>query len=257
MQGPVGWVERKRYPSAEFDRNHAASDLRLPRHALVRLRCDAPWHPVDPADRSRLLRWFGGGFPAVLARLQGAEPPGHWRLGVPLPPAEGKRRIALTVHPGTVADWCAPLGLDEVVPAAPSDWRDALALLAEYAAARGWAPRVYGSFAWQAITGVDYVTPSSDIDLAWQPAGSDDLPELFELLARWEHATGRRVDGEVLLPGGAGVCWRELAGGAAKVVVKNPATVVLHARADVIALLDVGNRQPSSYGNHAHLDTAR
>lgn len=205
------------------------------RHALVWLRPDAPWRALDPAMQPRLATWFAGGLPAVLARRQGDEPPGHWRLGVALPPAQGKCRLALTADPAMVRRWRAPLALDAVLDAAPPGWRPALYDLSAEAAALGLAPRVYGAFAWQALTGLDYVTPASDLDLIWRPRNAAQLPALFAALEDWEAVTGRRADGEVRLPGGAGVCWRELAGGAPRVLVKTAAGVALRPRQALLA----------------------
>lgn len=205
------------------------------RHARVRLRPDARWQAVDPATQPRLAAWFARGWPAVLARCQGDEPAGHWRLGVPLPPAEGKRRLALTVAPAGVAGWQDPLPLGEVLTAAPPDWQPALRDLQAGAAALGLTPGVYGAFAWQAITGLAYVLPTSDLDLLWRPHNLDQAQALFDLLRTWEAASGRRADGELHLPGGAGVCWRELAGEAARVLVKSAAGVALRGRHEVLA----------------------
>ncbi len=170
----------------------------------------------------------------MVARLQGDEPPGHWRLGVPLPPAEDKRRLGLTAPPSDVLDWRPALHLHEVVTAAPADWHVSLRDLLRRARVLGLEPRVFGSFSWQAMTGLPYVTTDSDLDLAWQPDRDAQLNALLTTLQDWETEHGRRVDGEVLLPDGGGVCWRELAGNTDSVLVKSASAAVLQARDDIL-----------------------
>jgi phosphoribosyl-dephospho-CoA transferase len=204
------------------------------RHTLVWVRPEADWRALEPDSWDRLSSWFGKGWPAVFARLQGDEPPGYWRLGVPLPPAEGKRRLGVTAPVSAMSRWRAPLPLCEVLAAAPGSWRQALEDLLIRAGTLGLQPHVYGSFAWQALTGLPYVTDRSDIDLAWQPCDCDEANALMSLLKSWEAETGRRADGELLLTSGEGVCWRELASGASRVLVKGTSTVALRYREDIL-----------------------
>ena len=61
--------------------------------------------------------------------------------------------------------------------------------------------RVFGSLAWQALSGLQYLTPQSDIDLLWHPLSNAQLQQGIALLARWEQDHGLRADGEVLFGG--------------------------------------------------------
>ena len=112
---------------------------------------------------------------------------------------------------------------------------DPLFRLAALARAIAVDPGVYGSFAWQALTGERYLAPGSDIDLLWRPRDTAQLDSLIAALIEWEQETGRRADGEVLLANGDAVCWRELASGSARVLVKSDAAVALRERADFLA----------------------
>jgi len=229
--------------------NPPAGSSSRPRHALAWLRPDAAWRADAPAAAPLLSAWFAAGRPAVVARPRGGEPVGHLRLGVALPPAAGKQRLGLTVAADRVAAWRAPLPLHALGRSVPPDWRGALAALQRRRRALGLSePAVYGSFAWQALTGLAYVGPGSDLDLAWALATPAALDALCDLLAGWERTTGRRVDGEVLLPGAAAVCWRELAGGAAQVLVKAPDGARLQSRAAIRAALA---RAPARYARPA------
>jgi len=87
---------------------------------------------------------------------------------------------------------------------ARSAWRDLCAGLH----AVGAAPRVYGSYGWQLLTGLDHVRAGSDIDL-WLPvADAEHADAVAGRLQRFE-ADGPRLDGELVFGDGAAVAWRE------------------------------------------------
>ncbi len=73
-------------------------------------------------------------------------------------------------------------------------------------------PAVFGALLWQHVTGLAYLRPGSDIDLIWPMPDQGLLPELLDGLAALDAAGPARLDGEILLPGGEGVNWRELHG---------------------------------------------
>jgi phosphoribosyl-dephospho-CoA transferase len=207
----------------------------LSRHGWVWLKAGVTWRRLGDAPHRRLEAWFDSGLPAVVARCQGDEPPDHLRLGVALPPAEGKQRLNIAVSAASVARWRPPLSLREVMGCSPADWSYALKLLLTLAEEIGLEPRVYGSFAWHALTGEKYITAESDLDLIWRLQTSAELASLLAALPRWENSTGRCADGEVLLPSGAGVCWRELAGVTSRVLVKSHSTAELRPRAEILS----------------------
>ncbi|MCS3810487.1 malonate decarboxylase holo-[acyl-carrier-protein] synthase [Xanthomonas sp. 4461] len=192
-----------------------------PRHALVWLRDDAHWQAHTPGAQPRLQRWFAAGLPAVVARGDGTEAPGSLRLGVPLPPAEGKQRLALQASVVEIARCSPPLSLDAVIAHAPGALQPALQALQAHAQADALHPRVFGSFAWQALTGLTYVHVQSDLDLLWSIETPGQAQAVVALLQRWEHRHGVRADGELLLPGDIAVNWREYAGNAQQVLVKS------------------------------------
>ncbi|WP_315385620.1 malonate decarboxylase holo-[acyl-carrier-protein] synthase [uncultured Stenotrophomonas sp.] len=187
------------------------------RHTLVWLSAHADWRADVPAHDARLAAWFAGGFPAVVARRAADDPDPRVRLGVPLPPAEGKLRLGLRVSLNDIARQAPPLALGEVAVHAgvPEAWRVPLSTLDALAPAR-----VFGAFAWQVLTGLDYVHARSDVDLLWSVRDARGADVLVRALQDWEARFGLRVDGEFCLPGGAAVNWREIAGGSRQVLVK-------------------------------------
>ncbi|MBN6151740.1 malonate decarboxylase holo-[acyl-carrier-protein] synthase [Xanthomonas sp. AmX2] len=190
------------------------------RHDLVWLDAGAPWQPRTPGAQARLQAWFDAGHPAIVARHDPADADDHLRLGVPLPPAEDKQRLSLSAPRISVVRRRAPLALDEVRRHAPADWQAPLQDLQALGDGLELQPRVFGAFAWQALTGLRYVHVGSDIDLLWQVPAPAQARALLAQLAQWEQRHGRRADGELLLPDGRAVSWRELAGGSAQLLVK-------------------------------------
>src|SRR6266849_7783647 len=76
--------------------------------------------------------WFRSGRPAVARRRHAAEPAGV-SLGIPLSPANGRARIALTLAADAVREIQPPPLLARVIPAAPPAWQPALKQLMQTA----------------------------------------------------------------------------------------------------------------------------
>lgn len=204
----------------------AAMPERPARHTLVWLSANADWRADVAAHEPRLAGWFAQGLPAMVARRAVDDPDPRLRLGVPLPPNEGKQRLALRVPLHDVLRQQPPPMLDVVLAGSvAADWQAALHALARLAPAR-----VFGAFAWQHLSGLPYVHAASDIDLLWQIGTSAEADALVEHLQQWEHAHGRRVDGELCLADGGAVNWREYAGGSRQVLVKRLDGAALEAR---------------------------
>jgi phosphoribosyl-dephospho-CoA transferase len=207
----------------------AAMPERPARHTLIWLSAHADWRADVAAQEPRLAAWFAQGLPAMVARRAVDDPDPRLRLGVPLPPNEGKLRLALRVPLQDVQRLQLPPTLDAVLTAGvPTDWQQALHTLARIAPAR-----VFGAFAWQHLSRLPYVHPRSDIDLLWQVQTRTQADALVAHLNAWEHEHGRRVDGELSLPDGGAVNWREYAGDSRQVLVKRLDGAALESREHV------------------------
>ena len=201
----------------------ASTDSAPLRHARAWLDPDT-WQarlrsPLDAATLTALDDWIVRGRALVGRRGEARDDACH--LGVVLPPSAGKRRVAIVVDRRAVVKVAPPLTLDEALERAPRDWRPALADLAHRGAAIGTSFWVYGSLAWQAIAGVSYVGPTSDVDLLWSADGDARIRRVLRLLVDWETRCRLRADGELLLVNGDGIAWRELLGDARRVLVKH------------------------------------
>ena len=149
--------------------------------------------------------WARDGRPVIVGRSFPGEGD-HLPAGLPLPPADGKRRIGLAV-PWPDATPHAPVTLAAARPSAPPAWHAAIDAMLAFAAEHGVVPQVFGGLLWQSLTGLAYLSTTSDLDLLW-PAPV--TRRLLDGLAAIEADAPMRFDGEVVLPDGAGVNWREL-----------------------------------------------
>ncbi len=188
-----------------------ATRATLDRHRLVHLSHGA-WRDVlardwDAAARACLHDWARFARPLVVTRQPDAGD-GLIRLGVPAPRTFERRRLSIDVPASAIertaafpaAEWAEALLKDEIRAA----WRVLTRGLREL----GVHARVYGSYGWQAMTGLDYVHAASDLDLliaATSFAQADAVTVLLECAP----AQLPRLDGELLFPDGAAVPWRE------------------------------------------------
>lgn len=157
--------------------------------------------------------WAEAGRPLIVRRFAEGESRLRVPLGLPLPPrADGPRRIRVALAPEGLAPSRAPT-LAQARAAAPEAWHATLDALTALGARHRLTPRPFGSLLWQALTGLDYLTPASDLDVLWPlagPGGPDRLRRLLDGIARVADAAPMRLDGEILMPDGGGVHWREL-----------------------------------------------
>jgi phosphoribosyl-dephospho-CoA transferase len=162
-------------------------------------------------------------------------------VGLALPPAQGKRRIGLVVAMQDIVRHTPPLRLADAIIHAPAEWQPALAELEAAATRNDLELRVFGSLAWQALSGLNYMTLKSDIDLLWHPLSHMQLQQGIALLGRWEQTSGLRADGEVLFGGSSAVSWREWAtlksGDDSRVLVKRVSSAELVDARELLGML--------------------
>lgn len=198
----------------------------LRRHDLVRLTAEG-WQQAigqhaEAQVRQSLAHWSAHDLPAVVA-TQGRPSGDNVLLGIATPPTWGRRRIGLRIAASALRRgeiefprWNArsqAMAVGEPLRAALD------AALAEHIC----AVRVYGSFGWQQITGLRYVTDASDLDLLLEPTSVAQADRMASALSNVTVA-GPRLDGELCFGNGNAVAWREWAewraGRASHVLVK-------------------------------------
>ena len=176
------------------------------------------------ASRATIGGWGAAGWPAVVTRTHAGLAPGQVALGIALPPRldGSKPRIGIEADRADILRTTGAMQLADAISAAPPGWRAALAMLDHEAAGAGLALRVYGSLAFQALTGQAYLTAGSDIDLLLHPATTAHYHCALDLLLH--HAGVLPLDGELVFGGAQGVAWKELATcptGQARVLAKS------------------------------------
>jgi phosphoribosyl-dephospho-CoA transferase len=173
------------------------------------------------------------GLPFIVGRHPALVGKDSLSLGLALP---DKRRIGFSVEASGIHRHRAPLSLDEVLPRLPDPWLPMINQLAAHFRAAGMEAGVYGSAAWQAMTGVSYLRGDSDLDLLLTPATEEQLRLVLEILGSMEGARPR-LDGEVVLPDGRAVAWREAASDSATLLVKTLADASLVPRTTWVSAL--------------------
>ena len=163
----------------------------------------------DDVRRDTLDQWFTNDWPMIVRRPDVVMPPGRIALGVPLPPREAKRRLSFDVPRNAIERYTLPPLLGDAARRLPRAWCMALNALNGEGRALGVTLRVFGSVAWQALTGLDYLTDESDVDLWWRPANLAELDAMLAAITRWQRGYGLRADGEIQFPDGMAVAWRE------------------------------------------------
>jgi len=198
-------------------------DRPIRRHDLIFVG-PAGWRSLfamraDLASDAFVLLWADKGWPLVGRRATPGEAQGV-PLGLPLPPLAGKRRLSLLMQAEDIVSAVPPPALESARGAAPLAWRPTLDALGELASRHSVEARLFGSLAWRALTGLDYVTDGSDLDLLLHVDRDTDIHGLTAELAAIEAAAPMRLDGELVRDDGAAVNWREFHAAAREVLVK-------------------------------------
>lgn len=202
----------------------------MQRHDLVFVSPTA-WRSMlktraDLAGNQLVARWADNGWPLVGRRPLLGEARGV-TLGLPLPPFAGKRRLSFVMQPEDVISIAKPPALRIASRVAPRAWRSTLDSLAEVASLHAVEASVFGSLAWRALTGLDYLTDQSDLDVLFYIDRETDLYNLTADIAVVDAIAPMRIDGELMRSNGVAVNWRELHAGAHEILVKTTGGVAV------------------------------
>jgi phosphoribosyl-dephospho-CoA transferase len=203
---------------------------RLHRHQLIR-PTPAAWDRLranarDPVERECLTLWSSRGLPLVVTQQRcdaGSEP--DWiAAGLSAPLRWESRRIGVSLARREVLFFDEFPAARAITKLLPAPTRPAWDEFCRAAQAGGVQPRVYGSYGWQALTGMAHVRTDSDADLWLGVTGAEQADAMAALLAGTEIA-GLRLDGELVFDGDSAVSWREWltwrAGGTRSILVKS------------------------------------
>lgn len=183
------------------------------RHDLAWLRPDARFRfqcgLCDAGLSQRVSDWIASGRPLVVAR----QPAGteNVLLGLTLPASEGRRRVGCLVAREDVVRVIAPLAVELCLHRLSPEAADAMSALASRLAACDIAIGVYGSLAWEVISGESYRHEASDVDVICDVASLEQTRAALAALAKTAARLPCGLDGEIRFPDGRAVAWKELA----------------------------------------------
>lgn len=207
----------------------------LHRHDLLRAEPSAwdamlRYHP-GLADLPLVADWALRGWPVIVRRRMTGDVTDDVPAALPLPPVHGKRRLAFSFSSAAAIVALPAVLLRDAARAAPAAWQPVIAALLDLGKAVGVTPRVFGALLWEHATGLAYLTAQSDLDLLWSISDERSAALLVEGLLRLDAAGPVRLDGELELPDGAAVNWRELANQGGELLVKTMCGVEVRATA--------------------------
>lgn len=212
------------------------------RHDLVYLHTTANFRLACAAEGSRLAdevrAWIGLGRPLVMARQAGG--PGL-QLGLTLPLSLGRQRLAIQIAHEDIAAVLQPVRIQRCLERLPGPSAKAMADLSMAVSRCGASIGIFGSLAWEVLTSEAYRNAESDIDIICDVTTAAQLKAVMAALGEAAGCLHCQLDGEVRMPDGLAVSWRELAGLATKpgsrLLIKGPELVGLMSFAELTASL--------------------
>jgi len=163
-----------------------------------------------------IREWVALGRPLIARRPVSGAREGMVPLGLPLPPSICRQRLVITVPPEWVMAWENPPLLSDAMTVAPPAWHRTIAALVEVDR----DVRCFGSLAWEYLTGLTYLSDTSDLDLLWQVPAKGGADGVVAAIARIEAEAPVRIDGELLTPAGLAIQWREWTSGTPHLLAK-------------------------------------
>jgi phosphoribosyl-dephospho-CoA transferase len=181
----------------------------------------------DQAAEPLVVDWALCSWPLVVRSALCEDAAGVVPLGLPLPLASGRRRLALELSTEDLIDWAPPPRLVDAAAVAPECWRSSIATLIELDP----EVRCFGSLAWEHLTGLAYLSATSDLDLLWRVESAGAADALALQIANVAEQSPMRLDGEFTNSAGVGVQWQEWHSSAQELVAKDRDGVRLITRA--------------------------
>ena len=130
----------------------------LRRHDLIWIEPSAWASTLAAAPQWRgeplLADWTARGWPLIVRRPQCNEAADLVPVGLPLPPAAGKKRVGFAFPPAAIVRYSPPPLIADMIQSAPASWRPCIDPLLRLDA----GVRAYGSLAWEHLTGLAYLS---------------------------------------------------------------------------------------------------
>lgn len=186
----------------------------LRRHQIAWLN-DSGWRRIqsgtwDADARACLAHWAAKRLPLVVTRQTHFAGDDDICMGLPAPSRWARRRLALSVAREDVVYFDEFPDAEKALGLVPDSTRRAWRELCAHLRDGGLRARVYGSYGWQLLSGLDHVRAGSDIDLWLSVSDAGQADAAAECLQSFSRKN-LRLDGELMFRDGAGVAWREWA----------------------------------------------
>ena len=182
------------------------------RHDLVYLRASAAFETpcVEAGGPFWLVArdWIAQGRPLVAAR-QPATAPGVL-LGLTLPLHSERKRLTIQVDRSSIVAVQPPLTLARCMALLPVDSATVLGELESRINGSKARIGVFGSLAWEALSGETYRHAASDIDIICDVATPAQFKVALDALQQAAAELPCALDGEIRFPDGNAVAWREI-----------------------------------------------
>lgn len=182
------------------------------RHDLLHLKKD--FSPCASEESERIHEWISHGYPVIVRRPGICKNGNGVHCGIPLPPAEEKKRISFIASFDVIEE-------KRELPSLRSIELERVYDFVKLCDKNGFIPNVFGSLAWETITGLKYFTESSDIDILFNISSNAELYRLQAMLSSLPEKLIKLFDIEIVLWNGDAFSWREFLNSSKKIMVKN------------------------------------
>ena len=195
------------------------------------------FHAECDEDGARIAEWLAVGRPVMVRRPGLAFGGEVVHCGIPLPPCQGKKRLGFIMSRRAIKRRAGLPGLRECMSLLPGPRQAQAEELLESCQEYGLFPEVFGSLAWQRLTGLPYLHETSDIDLRFRVGNNGELNRLSAVLRNQDRLCVSLFDIEVELWNGRAFSWREFINDSKEMMIKTTHNVFLMKK----ALLTLGN----------------
>ena len=204
----------------------------LHRHQIARVT-SAGWETVlqlkwDKTARACISHWAAHSLPLVVTRQKTGDiqAQGTIAFGLPAPQRWDRRRLVINIARHQIIYFDEFPSGEKLTQLLPRAAREAWLRLCGGLKRQHIVVRVYGSYGWQQISGLDHVHKASDVDV-WVSVSSREQADIASEILQNFDCPSLTLDGELVFNGDCAVNWREwLAwrGGRAKAILVKTCT---------------------------------
>jgi triphosphoribosyl-dephospho-CoA synthase len=181
----------------------------------------------DHPDGAVIAKWIGAGRPVIVRRPGIAFGGEGVHCGIPLPPDNGKKRIIFISPISSINRRAVLPSLEKCLGLLSQSRQLQLSGLLDLCRENNFIADVFGSLAWQYLTGLDYLHETSDIDLRFRVKTSKELEKLVLILRRFPQLCINLCDIEIELWNGMAFSWREFVNDSPQLMMKTVNDVFL------------------------------